>query len=177
MLREADILRHLPPFLREYEEMKQIAGTENPELQLVFDESEDVRDDIFISSCNEYGASRFEKMLGITPNPYDTIEARRSRILVKWNDELPYTYRALLSKLDAFCGVGCYRVTPDFNNYTMTIEVRLPLSGQVEELEDLVKKIIPCNIIVNLNNVIDHEIDGSAYQAGAITSCMNRTIS
>ena len=98
MLRTIDLLHYFPPFVQEYREIKHIMSAEEPEFQLVADESEILKNNQFIETCNEVGIARFEKILHITPSPDDTLESRRSRVLIRWNDAVPYTWKIFLQK-------------------------------------------------------------------------------
>ena len=91
MIRDVKLLGHLPPFIQEYLEIREIMKTENPEFQLVEDESEIIKNNQFIQSCNLTGISKFEKLIGIVPSADDTLESRINRVLVRWNDTVPYT--------------------------------------------------------------------------------------
>ena len=104
MIRDVNLLGHLPPFIQEYMEIREIMKTENPEFQLVEDESEIIKNNQFIQSCNLTGISKFEKLIGIVPSADDTLESRINRVLVRWNDTVPYTWKTLLNKLDTLCG-------------------------------------------------------------------------
>lgn len=182
MIRQVDLISYLPQFVQEYREIKQIMIGETPEIQLVEDETEIVKNNQFILSCDLVGIKRFESLLKITPNPDDTLEARISRVLTRWNDSIPYTYRALIDKLNIMCGEGNYTLIPNFNLYELELMVSLPLSGQVEELDYLLSYMIPANIKVISQNILHHEAEGKVFLGGTtvqtsyfnITSKMNK---
>lgn len=169
--REINLKGYIPFFMREYGEIKELLESENPEFQLQWDESERLKDNLFILTCDEDGITRFEKMLHITPNPDDSLQARISRVITRWNDALPYTYKSLLQKLEVLCGAGNYRVIPDFGNYEMTVVAYLPLAGQTSELDYLLSYIVPANILVHSSNMIVHNITGHLFTAGGTVAC------
>ena len=174
--REINLKGYIPFFMREYGEIKELLEAENPEFQLQWDESERLKDNLFILTCDEDGITRFEKMLHITPNPDDSLQARISRVITRWNDALPYTYKSLLQKLEVLCGAGNYQVIPDFGNYEMTVVAYLPLAGQTSELDYLLSYIVPANIAVTSVNTIVHNITGNLYAAGGNVTCRKFTI-
>lgn len=173
MIREVNLLSHLPEYVQEYQEIFEIMKTENPELQLSMDESEIIKNNLFILTCNETGIARFEKLLGIFPEDDDSLEARIARVLVRWNDGIPYTYRGLLRKLDAMCGQGNYEALPNWNDYELYLTTHFTLSGQVSELDRLLEKMIPANIAVICWNKLQHTIEGQVYM-GATTVTTNK---
>lgn len=175
-VKTVDLLHYLPPFLQEYRELYRIMETENPEFQLVADEIGVIQDNEYIITCDETGISRFESLLGITPSSDDSLEARISRVLLKWNDYVPYSYKVLIQKLTALCGGDDFTLTPDWNNYALTVVTHLRLSGQVDGLDELLKTIIPCNIEVTSQNELEQEADSTAYGASAVATTKHITI-
>lgn len=141
-------------------------NAENHEFQTIEDASEVIKDNQFILTCDENGISRFEQLLNIVPNNNDTLNVRISRVLARWNETIPYTYRSLIEKLNIICGDGNYQIVPNFNEYEMELIVNLPLSGQVEELDYMLPYLIPANIVVKSKNVISHKIEGKVVLGG-----------
>ena len=99
MIRDVNLLEYLPPFVQEYVEMQQIMQAENPDVQKLEDETEIIKNNQFIQSCNLTGIRKFEELLKIIPSNVDTLESRRSRVLTRWNDVVPYTKQTLQQKL------------------------------------------------------------------------------
>lgn len=182
MLRQVDLISYLPQFVQEYREIKQVMIGETPEIQVLEDETEIIKNNQFILSCDLVGIKRFEQLLSITPNADDTLDSRISRVLTRWNDSIPYTYRGLIDKLNIMCGEGNYTLLPNFNAYELELIVCLPLSGQVEELDYMLSYMIPANIKVTSNNLLHHEAKGNVVLGGItiqtsyfnITSKMNK---
>ena len=182
MIRQTNLISYLPQFVQEYREIKQVMIGETPEIQILEDETEIIKNNQFILTCDEVGIKRFETLLGITPSPDDTLDARISRVITRWNDSIPYTYRGLIDRLNIMCGEGNYTLLPNFNDYELELVVCLPLSGQVEELDYMLSYMIPANIKVISNNLLYHEADGKVILGGTtvqtsyfnITSKMNK---
>lgn len=166
MIRDVDLISQLPLFIQGYREIKHIMNAENPELQTIEDASETIKDNLFILTCDENGISRFEQLLNIVPNSNDTLNVRITRVLARWNDTIPYTYKSLIEKLNIICGDGNYQIIPNFNEYEMELIVNLPLSGQVEELDYMLSYMIPANIVVKSRNVLSHKAEGKVFFGG-----------
>ena len=163
MIREVNLQSYLPLFMREYQEIAATLDAENPEFRLIWNATDRVLYNEFIATADEYGISRFEKILGILPYKEDTLESRRSRVLTRWFNEIPYTMKVLIARLISICGDNNFTVTPDFEHYTLILNVELEMFGQVDELERLLDTMMPCNMIVISTNEISHEINGSAF--------------
>lgn len=163
MIREVNLQSYLPLFMREYQEIAATLDAENPEFRLIWDATNRVLYNEFIATADEYGISRFEKILGILPYKEDTLESRRSRVFSQWFNEVPYTMKVLIARMIALCGDGNFTITPDFEHYTLIVNVELEMFGQVDELERLFETMIPCNMIVISTNEISCEIISSMF--------------
>lgn len=174
MIREVDLVSYLPPFMQSYKEPVAALEAENPEFSLMWSATDRCLRNRFISTADEYGISRFEKMLKIYPTADDTLESRRSRVQSKWFNKIPYTMRVLLQKLTVLCGNTDFSLTHDFKvGYTLTLETDLELYGQVEELEYIINSMIPENIVVVSKNSIPCNVKGAVLFGGGVC-CVNQ---
>ena len=176
MIREVNLLSFLPEFVQEYREIKHIMNSEQPEIQKLEDETEIIKNNQFILSCDIDGIARFENLLGITPKPDDTLDARKSRVITRWNDSIPYTYKGLKEKLNVMCGEGNYLLIPSFNEYGLEIVVSLPLSGQADELDYMLSYMIPANIVVTSRNNMVRTMTGTVHGGGTTIETSNFTL-
>lgn len=154
MIRDVNLIEYLPLFIQQFREIKSIMDAENPEFQLVIDESERIKNNQFIETSDLVGIAKFEKLLNIIPLADDTLESRISRIMTRWNDVVPYTYKALVQKLVQLCDGLNFTINRNFNEYKMEIITHLELSGQVDELQYLLGYMIPVNIELTSKNDI-----------------------
>ena len=165
----ATLVSYLPPFMQSYKEPVAALEAENPEFSLMWSATDRCLRNRFISTADEYGISRFEKMLKIYPTADDTLESRRSRVQSKWFNTIPYTWKVLLQKLLVLCGDSDFEVTGDFKTgYTLYIDTDLELYGQVEELENIINTMIPENLVVVSKNSIPCNIKGAVLFGGGI---------
>lgn len=176
MIREVNLLSFLPEFVQEYREIKHIMNSEQPEIQKLEDETEIIKNNQFIFSCDIDGIARFENLLGITPKPDDTLDARKSRVITRWNDSIPYTYKGLKEKLNVMCGEGNYLLIPSFNEYGLEIVVSLPLSSQADELDYMLSYMIPANIVVTSRNNMVRTMTGTVHGGGTTIETSNFTL-
>lgn len=169
MIRDVDLVDYyLPPFMQKYNEPVAALKAEEPEFLLVWKAADRVLYNHFISTADDYGISRFEKLLGILPSPEDTLESRRERVRSRWFKSIPYTLKTLINKLITLCGDRDFTIMADFSeSYTMVLNVSLSLFGQVDELNDILSYMIPQNIVVEVNNTLNYEHSVCIYEAGA----------
>lgn len=163
MSRKPDLLTYLPPVIRQYKEFQEIASVENEEFQVAFAASEKILNNMFIQDADADGIKRYELILNIRPSKNDTLETRRFRVLFRWNDEIPYTWKAFIAKLDALCGKDNYTVTLQHNTYEIDIETHLSVYGTVDELLHMIHTMIPCNLVVIATNQLYGEVDKPLY--------------
>ena len=175
-MKEVNLILWLPKFLQEYREIKEIMSTENPEIEYLYSEINTTMDNQFIHTCNEKGIERFEKLLGIIPNHDDNLPGRISRVLSRWNDSIPYTYKGLIQKLNVICGEDKYFINLKNNEYILELTVSLVFGGQVEELDYMLSYMIPANIVVECKNEVVNKLEDKIYLGGAVVTTKEITI-
>ena len=154
-----DLLRRLPNFLQEYGEMKEIANVQNPEFDIIWELEKWIRKQLYIHTAEEYGLSRYERMLGLTPLEGESLAERRNHILLRWNATIPYTMRFLYQLLETLFGQN-FRIVEDFKNYRLDIIV-FNISGARGVTNDLIyisKTIIPANLEIRLIPLLHNRI-------------------
>lgn len=163
MDRPIDLLRYLPQYLKEYAELYNIMITENPEFKLIANNTKRVLNNTFILYCDKNGIERFEKLLNIVASDDDTLESRKSKVLIAWNDKIPYTIKALMNKLIAVQGDDNIQIILD--EYTITIITHMDRRGQTDSLWNLFEMMIPCNMQIVHKNIVECKTGGTVYVA------------
>lgn len=169
MTRNVDLVSYIPSFMTEYKEPVLALEAENPEFDLLWVAKDQVLYNRFIETADEYGISRYEAMLGISPTAQDTLESRRSRVRSLWFNTIPYTMKTLIRKLITLCGEGNFEVRNDFEvGYNLTVITDLELYGQVEQLEHILDVMTPMNLVVDSQNMFNVSASGGSYIGGQI---------
>lgn len=166
---KVNLLEHLPPFLAEFKELSALFSAENPEFDLLWNEARSVLDDQYIETAGERGVARLEKITGIPTDRSLTLAERKTRIITRINEELPYTLRKLNELLSAVCGEGNFLIFGDFPNYTISIITKRLTVSQITEVERLLDNVIPANIVMVTQNREDVEASSGIYLGGAVT--------
>lgn len=148
ILERDKLINYLPDFMKQFLEMKEVMNTEDIELNRIDSSVQDTLNNAFIADCNEYGIKKYEKLLGITALTVDTLDFRKTRVLVHWNRSIPYTYRVLVNKLNILCGVNDYDIVGDLENYSIDFNIYSTVNR--EEIEILLEKFLPQNISYNI---------------------------
>ena len=154
MTREVTLEQYLPEYLRSYKEITATLKAENPEFNLFWRCANQAFENAFIDTADEYGIGRLEKMLGLLPMDTDTLEIRRMRVKIKWNNTIPYTLRALKKKLAEMAGETNYLVdASEFSNY----KIRVDIINRDEDLCLMILEVlhawIPANMVLIYRSV------------------------
>lgn len=144
MLIRKKLIEYLPAFTAQFREMQEIMNSEDMEFDLINRKIPEVLNNAFIEDCNEYGIQKYESLLKIIPDEKDSLKTRKTRVLLHWNDCIPYTYKALIMKLNILCGVNNYDIDADLENYHIQFSIYSKVN--ITDVENFLKKILPLNI-------------------------------
>lgn len=150
MAREVNILDYLPPILLEIKELKAIAGVENPILESLWRKIAATLDNQFVITADEEGISRYERMLGLQVSDSDTLETRIFRVLARYQEQAPYTYRQLKIILDSLLGPDNYVMERNVAEKWLTVKIELTVKRQFEAVEETLERMVPQNMILTV---------------------------
>lgn len=160
------LIRYLPYQVREFQEYQGITTGEQPEFELAWNRWQEVFDNQFIDTAGDYGLSRWEKMLHITPKATDTLESRRIRIKTRLNNFTPYTFRVFMRMMQYLADGEPFQVFLDPGSYLMRILLEWGANGKIEALEWLIEEILPSNIAIDAKNELRCNAEGVALFGG-----------
>lgn len=169
MKSNVDLIVYLPPFLAEYEELREILKAEEPELSLLWDNTEKTLYNQFITTADENGIAAYERLLNLLPESSDSPEQRRARVMSKWLAKLPYTYKALIERLGALCG-NDFSLKCNFEKYSVTAMVHFRKYSDFLQVRKLFMEMLPANIYWTVTNSVSVPMEGeaAAYSAAAL---------
>ena len=174
---KVELLKKLPRYHRKLYEYQQINGALTPEFEKVHALIDKVLDEWFIETATVDGISRLESIVGIVPEPTDSLELRRFRLMAKMTEKLPYTDETLEDRLDSICGIGNYTIVRDYDNYYLKVITWLNTDGAFELLGKDLRAMIPCNLVFELFNQQETEINGTLYLGVAVADAKSYVIS
>jgi hypothetical protein len=125
--------------------------SEQPEIEGLWSALEDALKDQFVPEASINGILRLEHILNIAPKGTDSLNDRRFRILARLNEQLPYTFRSLDEKLTTLCGADGYTMELIHGDYTLKVRIELVVRAQYDEVDRLLKNIVPANIFIDLS--------------------------
>lgn len=147
MIRNVNLLGHLPPFVQDFREIRAITNAEDPEFQLAVDDSERLKDNIFILHTDESGIKRFEDMFGFTSSKNDDLQNRQMNVLAHYTNSVTYTMRGLVERLDMLCGANNYTLKLFPDKYVMEIELYPRVENLLDTISSMLVDMIPANLL------------------------------
>ena len=146
MANDRFLIDYLPHYMQEYMEIKAIMQTEQPEIDALWSATEQAFADQYILDATEYGVTRWEHMLRISPKATDTLDERKFRILTRLNQELPYTLTRLKEMLTALCGADGFAINLQANRYHIEIGLAVGNHNNYGEVQKMLNTMIPANM-------------------------------
>lgn len=152
-----------PLFLQEIIDFQHLATAEQPEIDALHFQVIHAGDDFFITTLSLEGVLRWEKILGITPDPAADLVMRRQEILMAYIDKLPFTFRYLKNWLRSIDpGISASII---FYEYVLKVVVPQGYT-MITSLANLLQKMIPANIVLQIGYSTPMET-----HAGAAIGC------
>lgn len=146
-----NLIEYIPPFLRGIKEFKEIFNTEDVELAKLRESIEKISKEVIVKTAESYGLDRYEKIYNIIPKSNTNVEERRFNILSRINDKIPFSLNWLNNKLETLVGENNYKISVDYNEYQVTIEIILLFEDIANTLNQNLRKQLPANMVITVN--------------------------
>ena len=147
----ADLIKYVPDALKDVREFKALAAVGSAEYTDIWSGMDAIRANQFVETLDAHGCTRNESIMSLTPKSMDTLAIRRFRIKAKTNEDIPYTEPTLENQLINLCGDDGYSLVVDYDSYKVTVRVALTAKGMYDEIENLLLRVRPANMVVDLS--------------------------
>lgn len=152
--RLVDLINYIPPTTSRIKEIKVINSCETNEFKLLYEAIDKLFNNLFIFTADEDGLDVWEKLLGISKQPGDSVEDRRFRIYAQFNSTAPYTAKSLERMLTDWCGAENFSMSIVPANYEILVEVAPGSNTQYKVIEKLLKQIVPANMVLTVRELL-----------------------
>ena len=169
------LIDYLPVFIQEYAEIKAIIDAEQVDVVETWIDIESVMNDQFIRDATENGVKRWEAILKITPKATYTLDERKFNILTRLNEQLPFTIESLKRALTSMCGEDGYTLKLDHKKYVLAIKLSLLNENNIETIKQLLKRMVPANIIISVSLFNTHSMVGE-FTHGQLTELTHKQV-
>ena len=166
----ANLINRLPYFLQQIREFKEIMESEQIEMNTLNNNINTILNNQFILSADSLSLKRYENILGIISKDTDTISDKKFKIITRLTEERPYTYERLKKSLTTLCGDDGYTISLDNETYKLTIGVELTQTKEFEDVNNLLNRTVPANIIINLGLIYNQYFKFETYTYDELTS-------
>lgn len=173
---DMNTIHWFPTHISEMAEFREIAKAYDYLLQQAFDSLQKVLNNEFLETLDEDGCEMQERILGITVNVMDTIEERRRRIRGYYASDLPYTENKVKQVLTAMCGQDGFEMIVNSAIYQVDIQIRLNSMNLVNNVREITRKMIPANMVVNVNIIYNIHQSFISFSHANLTKYTHRQI-
>lgn len=146
-----DLTKYVLDKFKDDKQFAVVVGMETPEIEDLWDGCDNIRSDLFIESLTAAGAARTEGIMGLKVKATDSLEVRRFRIAAKNNEQLPYSFNIIDRQLSELCGADGYSFVVDYAARKIAVKVALTAKGMYDEIENLLLRIRPANMVIDLS--------------------------
>ncbi len=151
---------YLPSYYQEIKDFRELAATEDVELDSLNAAVQRLLDDQFVMTASAQAIARREAMLGIQADPStESLDFRRRRILNRYQTKPPFTVRYLQQQLDRLVGPGMTIVSVDVENFILYVTTNIENAEVFREVIHTVDMVKPANIVYQQNTALNTTIE------------------
>lgn len=157
--RIVDLKSYVPDFLKRLNEYNAILDAEQPEFEELVDDTSDMLDDCFMSTAKEEGLIKYEAIMGLVPDPGDSVEIRRRKITA-FAMNVAFTLKSLKEKIQILQGGEEVEITQDESDPLLYhIVLGVAYEKLIDVLNSSIRDMLPANIDFTLKSKIEEEPD------------------
>lgn len=130
-------------------EIPLLQASVDAEIDDMLGHAQSMEDSLLIDTADAAGISRYERILGITPQDTDTLEDRRYAVKLRWHDTFPYTEADLRARLDRLIPGGDYELIVDTSVGRVSCYLALTSAQNLAATHDLLDHLIPLHIVID----------------------------
>lgn len=143
-----DFKGYLIDRLQDVVEIDAIAGVVNIQMDALSEQVRKMVKNKSVSTCDEEGAQRWEKLLGVSSPMNSTLQARRDALKAKLMTKPPININVLRNMVEAYMGLNVEVSVEDF-----VIKVRYRGESRISDLKPLYAtayETIPANLLLDI---------------------------
>lgn len=163
------LMEQLPTWFKPVLEYVALMQAFGGQLNLVNTSSQQIYYNQFIQTADLATIRTWEKLFNITVRYGDTLEFRRTRLIQKFSQIVPYTYWDLRDRLTALYGEDGYTLEVNSEECWIKIFVTSDRYGAIDLLYDLIWDVVPAHLRIYANQEVQNYLISNA-NVGAVIS-------
>lgn len=148
--RIVDISKYWIPLIRDTAEFQQIAAAVNPELNRLLKCKNEVEKSCFLETV--YSLKKWEYIYNLTVTDDMTFEDRKSQVLNRLNQNVPYTSRVVRRMIAAIVGEGNFRMSIDNDTQMLHMSLTAGAMSKTADIDQLLKRVLPENLVIEYDD-------------------------
>lgn len=170
-----DLMTVLPEYFRPVMEFQQLMKADGAALEDLENNMQHIRQNFYIQTADEKTLAQWEKWFHMIPQPGDTLDYRRQRLLQKYNTIVPFSIEFLRNQLRELFGKE-YSMQANPVESTLVISVTSSRYGAVDLLYDLLWDVVPAHVEITANQQVSNYVSMGLYSAGVMSGTFLQTI-
>lgn len=151
------VLRYAPELYIDNIDMLAVYNAQKLELIMFGQKSNQAFLNNFVKTCDLEGIRRWEKIFNILADEInDSLEYRKSRVMNKLVQQLPYTKIFLEQMLSSLFGENNYILQIINNTYIIYIDIETDIDGLYNDTIRNIRNIVPANMTIEAIQVIPY---------------------
>lgn len=138
------IINYYPPVVSQIKEIQQIAAAEDREFSKLAAASDGILRNMFISTADENGIARFEKLSGVIPDTSMTLEERKMHVLAVAN-KCKMTLLELMFMLSAY--PGSIKLSCDYTASELFVDAGEDVTG-TRVIYNILDSFLPLQVYI-----------------------------
>ena len=174
--RSGQLSEYLPPVVLQIADVAQVLDVEQPFFAVAWRKVEQVLLEQLIVQAGEYGIARWENLLQLEGRQSLSLAERRRAVLLRLNEQLPFTIARLRQLLAANVPEGDYVCTLDPAAYTLHVFLELTSKACLPMVRELLKRVVPANLQLDLQLLFNTHGKLSGYRHSDLAKLRHREI-
>jgi hypothetical protein len=170
------LLDCLPPVLQNVRELARICDIEQGFFDKAHADAADILREQFVCQAGDFGLARWEQLLSITPRAGMSEDERRKVVLFRLGELLPFTMRRLGELLEVVVPAGEYVLELVPEEYLLHVGLRLSGKNYLSALQDALKRILPANILAEVQLLYNTHGQLAAMKYGELARLTHKAL-
>ena len=157
-----------PNALKGIPDLEQLYSAIDKQILKIQTQTTRLDEDNYFDNMSESRVARWEKVLGLMPSETDTLDERRFEVHSKLVDQLPYSYRVILSDLLALVSDAVLEI--DYENQAVTVKITLENASMLAAVSDMLERKLPLNMTYTVETLYNVWRRIKPYKWGEIST-------